>query len=152
MNGLGSSRVSVWSLQKEIQHLLIMISALVLEGRIRCEQVLHAELMKLLCSFPSMALLVLFQRSCLRRACACARLPESHAVSLGENPCRVRHPKLNCPSGIYSSVVLIIVGLDCACVSFLRRAWRWIFSPKILSHRDRDGLHLPIRAEGRLLI
>lgn len=115
MNGLGSSSVSVWSLQNEIQHLLIMISAPVLEGRIRCEEVLHAELMKLLHSFPCIALLILSQRSCLRRACACARLPESHAVSLGEYPCGVRHPKLNCSSGIYSSVVLRSLSV-CVCL------------------------------------
>lgn len=48
----GYSRVSVGLLQNEIQHLLIIISALVLEGRTRCEQALHAELTKLLCSFP----------------------------------------------------------------------------------------------------
>lgn len=49
-NGLGSSRVSAGSLQNEIQRLLVTIP--VLEGRITCEQVLQAELVKLLCSFP----------------------------------------------------------------------------------------------------
>lgn len=34
------------------QNLLVMISALVLEGKVRYEWVPHAELMKLLCSFP----------------------------------------------------------------------------------------------------
>lgn len=47
MNGGGSFRVSQWSLQNEIQSILIMTSVLVTEDRIRCEQALCAELMKL---------------------------------------------------------------------------------------------------------
>lgn len=94
------------------------------------------------------ASLVVSQRSCLKQTWACAQLPESHAVSLGEKPCRVRHPKLNCPSGIYSPLLIIW----CVCMSFLRRAWYWIFCCKILNYRDFDGRHLPTRAEGRLLI
>lgn len=86
---------------------------------------------------------------CLKQTWACAQLPESHAVSLGEKPCRVRvNPKLNCPSGIYSSVLII----QSVCMSSLRRAWYWIFCCKMLNYRDCDGQHLPVRAEGRLLI
>jgi len=46
-DGGGSFRVSRWSLQNEIQSILIMTSVLVTEDRIRCEQALCAELMKL---------------------------------------------------------------------------------------------------------
>lgn len=51
MNGRGSFRVSQWSLQNEIQSILMMTSALLIEDRIRFEQALRAELMEL-CSVP----------------------------------------------------------------------------------------------------
>lgn len=94
------------------------------------------------------ASLVLSQRSCLKQTWACAQLPQSHAVSLGEKPCRVRHPKLNCPSGVYSPILII----QSVCMSFPRRARYWILCHKILKYRDIDGKHLPARAEGRLLM
>lgn len=57
-------------------------------------------------------------------------------------------PKLNIPTGIFSSVVLIVVSV---CVVF-EEGLTLDFHPPFLNHRDHDDLVLPSKAEGKWLV
>lgn len=57
-------------------------------------------------------------------------------------------PKLNIPTGIYLSVVFIVVSV---CVVF-EEGLTLDFHPTFLNHRDHDDLILPSKAEGKWLV